>query len=193
MWHRLELQNPTETIAVLELTSIARGYLVADSMIKYAPVQLVEARPYYPGKFLIVVSGDVASVRGAAEVGVAQAGPFLFASLCIPNLAPPVVYAVNRVHQPPMKDTIGVLESFSAVALIEAVDHAWKSADVDVHSMELLQGIGGKAFAIFTGELTNVETAMADAQSHMAADLFVAGNVVSSVSPEILPFLPGST
>lgn len=192
MWHRLEIADNRETLGALELTSIARGYLAVDRMLKKAPVHLLEARPYCPGKFLVVVSGDVASVQAAMDAGVAEAGSSLFGSIFIPNLSPAVVDAVNRRATPQLQDTVGVLESFSAVNLLEAADAAWKAADIAIHSIDLLQGIGGKAFALFTGELTDVQAAMAAARGRIPADMYVEGQIISQVSPEMVPFLPGS-
>ena len=49
-----------ETIGFLELNSIAKGIEAADAMLKAAEVRLVAARPSCPGKYHVLVTGEVA-------------------------------------------------------------------------------------------------------------------------------------
>ncbi|MCG8477679.1 MAG: BMC domain-containing protein, partial [Spirochaetales bacterium] len=78
MAYRLTVEPNPETLGALELTGIARGYAAVDTMLKRAPVRLIDARAYCPGKFLIVISGDVASVEEALATGCDHAGDALF-------------------------------------------------------------------------------------------------------------------
>jgi microcompartment protein CcmL/EutN len=73
-------------LAVIELSSIARGHRVADAMLKRAPVGLMRADAVSPGKFL-VVEGDVAAVdesftSGPTEHRAVDAVPALPTSRC---------------------------------------------------------------------------------------------------------------
>ena len=61
-------------LAVVELSSIARGHRVADAMLKRAPVRLMRADAISPGKFLVLVEGDVAAVDESFRVGTDVAG-----------------------------------------------------------------------------------------------------------------------
>lgn len=191
MEYRLEVGTPLDTLGAIELTSIARGYSVVDRMLKKAPITVHDARAYCPGKFFIVVSGDVASVEEAIAIGAEEAKGALFGTLLIPNLSPTVIPAINRVVQPTPGETIGVIESFSAVSIVDAADTAVKSADVAIESINLLQGIGGKAYALFSGELTDVTAAVEAAEGRIPTDMFVESQVISQISAEVIPFLPG--
>ena len=55
------------TLGLIELNSIARGYEVADAMLKSANVELVKAHSICPGKFIAMVSGDVGAVNASVE------------------------------------------------------------------------------------------------------------------------------
>ncbi|MCL2783774.1 MAG: BMC domain-containing protein, partial [Propionibacteriaceae bacterium] len=59
------------SIGLVELTAIARGIETADAMLKAGEVALVFARPVCPGKFIIMIHGDVGAVKAAMEVGLA--------------------------------------------------------------------------------------------------------------------------
>lgn len=191
MGNRLSMATTPETLGALELSGIARGYTVADRMIKTAPVTLHDARPYCPGKFLIVVSGDVASVEEALAAGETAAGETFWGRLFIPNLAPEVIAAINRDVAAEPGETIGILESFSAVATVEAADAGVKAASVTAESISLLEGIGGKAFLLFSGELTDVEAAIAAGRERIPREMFVDAQIVPQFSREMVPFLPG--
>ncbi len=51
------------SIGLIELSSVATGFLVEDLMLKAGNIQLLMARSICSGKFLIVVSGDVTACR----------------------------------------------------------------------------------------------------------------------------------
>jgi len=191
MAYRLTVDELPETLGAIELTSIARGYMVVDQMIKRAPVRLLDAGAYCPGKFLIIVSGEVAAVEEALEAGEHAAGTAFFGGLFIPNLSPPVIPAINRHPTPEPGDTVGVIESFSAVSAIDAADAAVKSAEVTIESVNLLEGIGGKAFLLLSGELTDVVAALEAGRGRIPEDMIVETQVISQISREIIPFLPG--
>jgi len=53
------------SIGLIELSSVAQGYVVQDVMLKAGSIQLLLARSICSGKFLIVVTGDVTSVESA--------------------------------------------------------------------------------------------------------------------------------
>lgn len=183
--------SATGTLGVLELTSIARGWSVADAMVKSAPITVVDATAACPGKFLIVVTGDLAAVEASVERGIRASGRSLFDSIILSNLAPEVPAAINRVATPGMGDTAAVIETFSAVAAIAAADRAIKHGRISIGSISLLDGIGGKAFAVITGELSDIESAVSAARSAIADDMLVEISVIPEFSPELAGFLPG--
>ena len=56
-------------IGALELNSIAVGIEALDSMVKTAPVRILKAEIICPGKYVILVTGDVASVDASLSAG----------------------------------------------------------------------------------------------------------------------------
>ena len=59
----------TNVIGVLEFNSIAVGYEAMDVMVKEAAVNIVDAKTICPGKFYIIVSGEVAAVDASLSAG----------------------------------------------------------------------------------------------------------------------------
>lgn len=189
--YRIETDIIPQTLGALELTGIARGYQVADKILKKAPVRLLEARAYCPGRFFIVLSGDVSSVREAIAEGETAAGTYFFGKLIIPNLSMDIFPAINREIKEVPGESLGVVESLSAVGAIDGADAGIKGADVALESINLLRGLGGKAFTFFSGRISDVSAAVEAALGRIPPDMRVGGEVISNVSRELIPFLPG--
>ena len=60
-------------IGVVETVSIPLGVLAGDQMVKTAQVELVTAQTVCAGKYIVVVSGEVAAVRSAVAAGIERA------------------------------------------------------------------------------------------------------------------------
>ena len=61
------------SIGLIELTSIASGYLSCDAMLKAADVDVVLSRSICSGQYMVMVRGDVAAVQAAVAAGVSHA------------------------------------------------------------------------------------------------------------------------
>ena len=64
-------------IAAVETSSIAQGTVAADAILKTAEVEILELGALSPGKFWILIGGEVATVRASIQRGVALAGETL--------------------------------------------------------------------------------------------------------------------
>ena len=56
-------------IGLVEFTSIAKGIEAADIMAKVADVKIQVMKTLCPGKFMVLVSGDVSSVQQSVTAG----------------------------------------------------------------------------------------------------------------------------
>jgi microcompartment protein CcmL/EutN len=148
-------------LAVVELASIARGHRVADAMCKRAPVRLMRADAISPGKFVVLVEGDVAAVDESFRVGADVAADRAVDTLFLPQphqaLWPALVGGANAAEG---VESLGVVETTTVAATVRAADAAVKAARVRVTEMQLGRGIGGKAFFTVTGSLAEVEAAV---------------------------------
>src|SRR5512134_2360776 len=76
------------SIGLLELSSVATGFLAQDAMLKTAPVELLLGRTICSGKYIVAVGGDVAAVGAAVESGAAVSTGSLIESRVIPQVRP---------------------------------------------------------------------------------------------------------
>lgn len=148
-----------ETIGFLELNSISQGIRAADAMLKAAEIQLLFARPGCPGKYYILVSGEVAAIQASMDVGVKEGGACVLDRVVLPRVHPQVIAAIRMSTIFEQVNAVGVLEYFSVTAAIQGADAAVKAADITLIEVRLGTGIGGKSYVIMTGDVSAVEAA----------------------------------
>ena len=51
------------SIGIIEVSNIAKGYLICDNILKKTQVSMVMAQPICPGKFVMIFGGSVSSVH----------------------------------------------------------------------------------------------------------------------------------
>ena len=173
----------TGSIGLLELNSIARGVQAGDSMLKAGDVALVFAKPVCPGKFLVLVHGDVGAVNAAMAAGLSAGGVNVVNHLVIPRVHPSLIPAINAVVDIARVEALGVVEYFDIASAIVGADQAAKTGNVQLMQVRLGMGIGGKSFFALCGQVSDVKSAVAAG----LADPEHRGAIVSSCvipSPE---------
>lgn len=151
--------NPV-AIAAVETSSIAQGTVVGDAMVKTAEVDLLQATPLSPGKYWVLIGGEVATVRASLARGLELAAETLLDSLFIPQLHPMVIPAIAGTSEPRDDDALGVIETLTAASAIVAADRAAKTSDVRLRDLRLANGLGGKGVLFLTGDVSNVQAAV---------------------------------
>jgi len=149
-----------KSIGLLELNSIAIGIEAADRMIKTAEIDLLKANSVCPGKYIVLFSGDVSSVKESMEAGIEIGRQFVVDSLVLPNVHPYVISALSATTQVDNGSALGVMEFFSIATSIVAADAAAKAAMVDLIEIRLGFAIGGKSFVTLTGDVSAVREAV---------------------------------
>ena len=175
------------SLGLVELTSIAAGYLACDAMLKAADVELVLARSICSGKYMVMVRGDVAAVEAAVSAGVSQGNFAIIDSFVIPNLHETVFPAISGSNKVEALGALGIVESFSVASLIEGADAAVKTANIDLVEIRLAMALGGKAFVTLTGDVAAVQSAVDSAAQVVGQKgMLVNKVVIAHPRPELL-------
>ena len=131
-------------------------------MVKASPLGSIYTGTVHPGRYVIVVSGDTASVEVAVDTGSSVAGDTLVDLVFLPDVHPLVVDAI--ISEADLADcrgdVLGVVETVTIAAVIDAADAGVKAATVDVPAVRLADGLGGKGYVLFSGDLAEVEAAV---------------------------------
>jgi microcompartment protein CcmL/EutN len=180
----------SKAIGMVEFTSIARGIYAADQMVKISDVEIVTAGSSCPGKYMAIVHGDVAAVQDSVRMGERMAEEYLVDSIIISKVSPAVFPAITGTTIPDKIQALGIIESFSMATMILAADAILKTADVKALELRLGNGLGGKAYFTFTGDVAAVETGM-EAGKEIAKEkgLLVNAEIIPAPSDRLLPCL----
>lgn len=164
-----------EALALLECGGIAEGYAAGDRALKAAPIRLLLCRPVSPGKFLLLFAGAPASVVPALRAALDGLGSIALDTLLLPNVEPAVIAALAGQLPAARGEAAGIVEGELVATLLAAADVALKSAAVVLLQLRAAVGLGGKAFFVVSGDLSQVESALAaatrfaEAQHHPVA------------------------
>lgn len=182
------MTNPEiQSVGGVETSSMARGFAVADAMLKAANVRLLVSRTVCPGKYVVLVAGQVADVNAAVEAGASAAADSLVDRFAIPNIDPDILPAIEGTTQVSELEALGVIETFSVASLIEAADAAVKAASVRLIEIKLAMAMGGKGLVTFTGSVASVEAAASAAAENAGAKGLLGQRVViPKPRPELL-------
>jgi len=170
----------SEALALIELSSIARGHQVADAMLKRAPVSLLRADWVSPGKFLVLVDGGVAAVEEAFRAGLEVAADRIVDKLFLPQAHVSLWLALAGDARSGNVDSLGIVETATVAATLLGADAAAKAARVRIIAMQLARGIGGKGFFTVTGPLAEVEAAVEAAVAILEAAQLHATEIIAA-------------
>jgi microcompartment protein CcmL/EutN len=175
-----------KSIGLVELSSIAAGFLVADTMLKAGDVRLLLSRSICSGKYMVLIGGDTAAVAAAVAAGSTDAGGCLIDSLVIANIHPDVFVALGRTQPAEASGALGIIESFNVAALIRAADAVAKASAVQLLEVRLAMAMGGKAFCTMTGDVSSVQSGVAAGRAVLAeAGVLVNAVVISRPHPDV--------
>jgi microcompartment protein CcmL/EutN len=179
-------------LGLLELTTIARGVVVADAMLKRSPAALLSSRTLSGGKHLVIVTGGVAEVEEAMAAGRDAAGDRLRDRLELPYadpqlwpmLAPGGVVVPADWADDPDAEAVAIVETQTVCAALAAADAACKAAEVIVRDVRLAVDLHGKAYFTMTGALSAIDAA-ALAAAEAAGDRLVELERIAQPAPEL--------
>ena len=176
-----------KSIGLIELSSVAAGFEVADTMLKAGNVRLLLSRSICSGKYMVLIGGETAGVEAAVTAGVEVANGLLIDSFVIANIHPDVITALGRNSPVQPTGALGILESFNVTTLLQAADACAKAANVTLLEVRLAMALGGKAFVTLTGDVAAVQSAVdAGAQVVGQKGMLVNKVVIPHPRPELL-------
>ncbi|MDR2648234.1 MAG: BMC domain-containing protein [Clostridiales bacterium] len=175
-----------KSIGMIELNSIAQGILVSDYILKAADTQLIFAKPVCPGKYIVLIAGDIGAVKTSIAVGITMGGNFVVDTFVIPSVHEQLIPAINAAVEIGRVNAVGVMEFFSIASAVAAADQAAKTADVRLMEVRLGMGVGGKSFVVLSGDVSAVEAAVnAGMAEAVEKGYAVSSCVIPSPSPEL--------
>lgn len=182
------MNKKMEALGMVELSSIGVAYAVRDAMIKAAEVQVLVARTICSGKYMIMIGGDVQAVEFSMAAGRSVSEDAMIDELVIPAVDHRIFPAISASVELEDSDrqALGLLEAFSVTAIVEGADAAVKAAEVKLFRIHVAMAIGGKGYLMLTGEISQVQAAIAAGAAEIGKrGLLVSKVVIPNPEPEL--------
>lgn len=183
----------SEAIYIVEYASIPVGVDLLDRMVKRSSVFIIHAKPVCIGKFLIVLGGDVDDVREAQAAAAAAGEKRLLQQYLLTHAHGQILAYFRRA--PERKESrseasaVGILETLDAVNGFRSLDSALKGGNVRLEQVWLGHFMGGKFCYLLTGQVEDIRTALAAAESGLEEKRVVDSRVIPSLDGKTLEYL----
>lgn len=159
----------SKAIAVSEYKTVSAGVTAADIMLKTAEVDVVEAATVCPGKYIIIIAGELSAVKAAAEAAKTACEQQHIGTFVLGNPQEGLFTAMYGTAEVEELKALGIIETFDVASMLVAADNAAKTADVLLIEMRLARGMCGKSYLMLTGEVAAVQAAI-DRAAQTAGD-----------------------
>ena len=162
-----------KAIGMVEFQTVSTGMNGADTMIKTAEVDIVECATVCPGKYIVIISGEISAVKASVDAEK------VIDSFVLGNPHDSIFSAIYGATQPEGVEALGVMESYSAATAIVAADAAAKTSLVELIELRLARGMCGKSYLLLTGSVSAVTAAIERAENE-ASDrgMFLDSSVI---------------
>jgi len=172
-------------LALVELDSIAAGIATGDAMAKRAPIDVLRAGTAHPGKYLVLVGGSVGDVEEALAAGREVGASSILDVVFLPNVHPELTAAIGGTCREAAGEALGVIETATVAAIIEAADAGLKGARVRLVELRLADDLGGKGYLLFDGPVSEVEAAVEIGAGRIAGSPGLASRVIPQLHSEM--------
>ena len=178
------------SVGVIEIKSIAAGVQACDDALKAAGITLVSAHAVCPGKFEMVLTGELSNVQTAMDIVKAKAGEKVIDATMMGRIDETVIAAMLGTLDVKPNGALGIIETFSGASAIKAADTAVKTSNVQILDLRISRGMGGKGVVLLTGHVSDV-TAAVEAGGKHAKDqgLFCGQTVIAAPHEELWQYM----
>jgi len=176
-----------KTIGLVEFSEISRGIEAADKMMKASQVELILATSVCPGKFIIMITGEVSAVKNSIAVGREAFLDGVVDEFVLPNVHQSVIPALSgTVVYEKSGHSLGLIETYSVASAIKAADAAAKGGNVIVLEIRIARGMGGKSIVMLTGDIDAVRSAVSSGCGSVEEGFLVSYSVISNINQELM-------
>ena len=177
----------SKAIGMAEFNTVSAGITAADAMVKTADVEIIEAETVCPGKYIVILTGELSAVNASVETAKTLHATHLIDSFVLGNPAEEIFPAIYGASHVEVVNSLGIIETYDAAAIIVAADEAAKTADVSLIEIRLARGMCGKSYLLLTGEVAAVEAAIKRAQKSVEPrGMFLDSSVIARPDQKLI-------
>lgn len=176
----------SKAIGMVEYKTVSAGVVAADAMVKTSEVSIIEAQTVCPGKYIVIISGDLSAVNAAVDTSKTLHGKHLINSFVLGNPHESIFPAIYGATKIDAVSALGILETYDATSIIVAADEAAKTAIVALIELRIARGMCGKSYLMLTGDVAAVEAAIERAKAAVADDgMYLDSSIIAHPDAQI--------
>lgn len=172
-------------VAAIEIATVARGIVSLDQLAKRAEVTIVSARTLSPGRYLIVLSGEIADIEEAMEAARDTADDDRVDDVVLRDPPDDLRDALASRLEVKLGESLAIVETATVCAALLGIDRALKEAEVRLMELRLGAGLSGKGVFTLTGDLHMVEAAEAAVRAVIGEDRIVRIERIAQPHPDL--------
>lgn len=147
----IDVKGPA--LASIETSTIARGVVVLDQMVKRAEVIVHAATTLSPGRYLILVGGTEASIEEAVDAAREAVAEDRVDGVTLWAPHPQLLDSLALRGAPGLEEALALVETSTISSGLLAADRCLKELDSNILELRLGSGLSGKAVFTLTGPL----------------------------------------
>ena len=176
----------SRAIGMVEYKTVSTGIQAADLMLKTADVEILEAQVVCPGKYIVLITGDLSAVNASVEASKTQYPQQMIDSFVLGNPHESIFSAIYGASEIEEVKALGVLETFSAASIIVAADAAAKTSLVELIELRIAKGMCGKSYMLLTVDVAAVEAAIERGKEEAGnSGMFLESSVIAGPDKRI--------
>jgi microcompartment protein CcmL/EutN len=148
------------SIGLVEYRTVSSGITADDTMVKTADIEVLQASAVCPGKYVIIVAGELSAVKASVDAAKAKNPEQMVDSFVLGNPHEDIFRAIYGGGEIGDAKALGVLEALSAPSMIVAADTAAKASEVKLIELRIARGLGGRSYMLLTGTVASVSAAI---------------------------------
>lgn len=109
----------SKAIGMVEYKTVSAGVVAADAMVKTSDISVIEAQTVCPGKYIVIITGDLSAVD-AQNTAKVQHEDHLISSFVLGNPHEsifPAIYGATEIEE---VSALGIIETYDAASMIVA-------------------------------------------------------------------------
>jgi len=179
-----------ETLAAIELLSVPAGLCALDALCKQATVDVLFAGDIDPGHFLVLFSGDLASVETALAAAVQEGAGEVLETLLLPQAHSGLHAALggallDAARAADEESALGILQAHTVIGTLAAVDRALKAASLRVVRLRFASELAGQGHAVLAGPQFDIEAGLEAAQADLPAGVVLHVRRIARPAAEV--------
>lgn len=187
---RGRVNNMAKAIGMVEITTVSSGFAAADEMAKAADVEILQAEVTCPGKFVVLITGELSAVRASVDRAQTKFKEKVMDTFVLGNPHEDIFPAIYGTAQPEEINALGIIDTYDVSAIIVAADAAAKTSIVQLIELRLAKGMCGKSYLTLTGSVSAVQAAIDRAKAEAGEKgMYLDSSVIPRPSEKLVKYI----